>query len=52
MKGVLILPFSELKVGWPALRNPANVHKAMQPTPEQFHPFSREGQSFFARWPS
>src|SRR6202022_3310452 len=37
VKGVLILPFSELKVGWPALRNPANIHKAMQPTPEQFH---------------
>lgn len=37
VKGVLILPFSELKVGWPALRNPANVHKAMQPTAEQFH---------------
>ena len=37
VKGVLILPFSEVKVGWPALRNPANVHKAMQSTPEQFH---------------
>ena len=37
VKGVLILPFSELKVGWPALRSPANVHKAMQPTAEQFH---------------
>ena len=37
VKGVLILPFSELKVGWPALRNPANVDKAMQPTAEQFH---------------
>ena len=36
VKGVLILPFSELKVGWPALRNPVNLHKAMQPTPEQF----------------
>ena len=37
VKGVLILPFSELKVGWPVLRNPTNIHKAMQPTPEQFH---------------
>jgi alpha-beta hydrolase superfamily lysophospholipase len=37
VKGVLILPFSELKVGWPALRNPANLHKAAIPTPEQFH---------------
>jgi alpha-beta hydrolase superfamily lysophospholipase len=24
-------------VAWPALRNPANVRKAMEPTPEQFH---------------
>ena len=37
VKDVVILPFSELKVGWPVLRNPANVRKAMQPTPEQFH---------------
>jgi alpha-beta hydrolase superfamily lysophospholipase len=37
VKGVLILPFSELKVGWPALRNPANLHKAAIPTPVQFH---------------
>ena len=37
VKGVLILPFSELKVAWPALKTPANLHKAMQPTEEQFH---------------
>lgn len=37
VKGVLILPLSELKVGWPALRNPANRNKAMQPTEQQFH---------------
>lgn len=37
VKGVLILPFSELKVGWPALRNPANINKAMKPTADQFH---------------
>jgi alpha-beta hydrolase superfamily lysophospholipase len=37
VKGVYILPFSELRSGWPALRNPANTKKAQQPTPEQFH---------------
>ncbi|HEV3097428.1 MAG TPA: alpha/beta hydrolase [Candidatus Dormibacteraeota bacterium] len=37
VKGVYILPFSELKVAWPALRNPANLNKAAIPTPEQFH---------------
>jgi pimeloyl-ACP methyl ester carboxylesterase len=37
VKGVYILPFSELRSGWPALRNPANVNKAQQPTPAQFH---------------
>jgi alpha-beta hydrolase superfamily lysophospholipase len=37
VKGVYILPFSELRSGWPALRNPANINKAQQPTPAQFH---------------
>jgi pimeloyl-ACP methyl ester carboxylesterase len=37
VKGVLLLPFSTLKVAFPALRNPANVHRAMPITKEQFH---------------
>lgn len=36
-KGVLILPFSTLKVSWPALSNPLNYNKAAALTPEQFH---------------
>ena len=37
VKGILLLPFSTLKVSFPALRNPANLHRAMALTPEQFH---------------
>ena len=37
VKGILILPFSSLKVAFPALRNPANAQRAMALTPEQFH---------------
>lgn len=37
VKGILVLPFSTIRVGFPALRNPANVHKAAALTPEQFH---------------
>lgn len=37
VKGVLFLPFSTLKVTFPALRNPANNHRALPLTPEQFH---------------
>jgi pimeloyl-ACP methyl ester carboxylesterase len=37
VKGVLALPFSTLRSAWPILRNPANVHKAVALTPEQFH---------------
>ena len=37
VKGILLLPFSTLRVGFPALRNPANRHKAHALTPEQFH---------------
>jgi len=37
VKGILILPFSSLKVAFPALRNPANAHRAQALTPEQFH---------------
>jgi pimeloyl-ACP methyl ester carboxylesterase len=36
-KGVLLLPFSTLKVVTPALSNPFNVHRAVPLTPEQFH---------------
>jgi pimeloyl-ACP methyl ester carboxylesterase len=37
VKGIFILPFSTLKVGFPALSNPANYRKAAALTPEQFH---------------
>jgi alpha-beta hydrolase superfamily lysophospholipase len=37
VKGMLALPLSTLRVSFPALRNPANVHKASALTPEQFH---------------
>jgi pimeloyl-ACP methyl ester carboxylesterase len=36
-KGVLILPFSTLRVSFPALRNPLNNHRAVPLTPDQFH---------------
>jgi pimeloyl-ACP methyl ester carboxylesterase len=35
--GILFLPFSTLKVSFPALSNPANNHRALPLTPEQFH---------------
>ena len=37
IKGVLTLPFSTLKVSFPALSNPANLNKVGALTPEQFH---------------
>ena len=37
VKGILFLPFSTLKVSFPALSNPANRHRAVPLTPEQFH---------------
>jgi len=37
VKGILLLPFSSLRVAFPALRNPFNYHKAAALTPEQFH---------------
>src|SRR5947209_8074276 len=37
VKGILTLPFSTLKVAFPALSNPANNHRAMPITKEQFH---------------
>jgi pimeloyl-ACP methyl ester carboxylesterase len=37
VKGILLLPFSTLKVSFPALSNPANNHRAIPLTPQQFH---------------
>lgn len=37
VKGILLLPFSTLRVTWPILNNPFNLNKAMALTPEQFH---------------
>ena len=37
VKGIVFLPFSTLKVSFPALSNPANNHRAVPLTPEQFH---------------
>jgi pimeloyl-ACP methyl ester carboxylesterase len=36
-KGILALPLSTLRVGWAALRNPANNHRAVPLTADQFH---------------
>jgi len=36
-KGVLLLPFSTLRVSFPALSNPSNIDKVAPLTPEQFH---------------
>ncbi len=36
-KGVLGLPFSQLKVAFVALKNPSNRHRTVALTPEQFH---------------
>jgi pimeloyl-ACP methyl ester carboxylesterase len=36
VKGVLRVPFSTLKASWPVLGHPANRHKAVPFTPEQF----------------
>lgn len=37
VKGILLLPFSTLRVSFPALSNPANNHRAVPLTPDQFH---------------
>lgn len=37
VKGLLALPLSSLKSGFPVLKNPANAHKAVMLTPEEFH---------------
>lgn len=36
-KGVLALPFSTLRVGWPVLSNPANNHRTVMLTAKQFY---------------
>jgi pimeloyl-ACP methyl ester carboxylesterase len=36
-EGVKVLPLSEIKSGWPVLKNPANRHRAVGFTPEQWH---------------
>jgi alpha-beta hydrolase superfamily lysophospholipase len=36
-KGVLSLPLSALRSAFPALKNPANNHRSVMLTPEQFH---------------
>jgi pimeloyl-ACP methyl ester carboxylesterase len=37
VRGILKLPLSQLKAGFPVLKSPANFHKAVQLTPQQFH---------------
>ena len=37
VKGIAKLPPAQLKSGFPVLKNPANNHKAVMLTPEQFH---------------
>lgn len=37
VRGILNLPFSQLRAGFPVLKSPSNVHKAVSLTPEQFH---------------
>jgi len=37
VKGMLALPWSTLKSGFPVLKNPANNHRAVALTPQEFH---------------
>jgi pimeloyl-ACP methyl ester carboxylesterase len=37
VKGIVLLPFSTLKVAYPALKNPFDTHRAVPLTLEQFH---------------
>jgi pimeloyl-ACP methyl ester carboxylesterase len=37
IKGIIFLPFSTLKVSFPALSNPFNIHRAVPLTRDQFH---------------
>jgi pimeloyl-ACP methyl ester carboxylesterase len=36
-EGVKVVPLSEIRSGWPVLKNPANRHRAVGFTPEQWH---------------
>ena len=36
-EGVKVVPLSEIRSGWPILKNPANRHRAVGFTPEQWH---------------
>src|SRR4029450_13474007 len=36
-EGVKVVPLSEVRSGWPVLKNPANRHRAVGFTPEQWH---------------
>jgi pimeloyl-ACP methyl ester carboxylesterase len=37
IRGILALPLSAIRVAWAALRNPANNHRSVALTPQQFH---------------
>lgn len=37
VRGILNLPFTQLKSGFPILKSPANAHKAVSLTAEEFH---------------
>ncbi len=37
LKGIYLLPFASLKSGFPVLKNPANNHKAVMLTHEEYH---------------
>jgi pimeloyl-ACP methyl ester carboxylesterase len=37
VRGITKLPFSTLKSGFPVLKNPANIHRAVMLTSEEFH---------------
>jgi pimeloyl-ACP methyl ester carboxylesterase len=37
VRGITKLPYSTLKSGFPVLKNPANAHRAVMLTPEEFH---------------
>ena len=37
IKGIARLPFAQIKSAFPVLKNPANAHRAVLPTEDQFH---------------
>jgi len=56
IKGVLPVPISALRAAFPALHNPANLHRAVSLTPEQFqYAFGNalkpdEAEELYERW--